>query len=96
MFSQDDRSEILTSYFERLEKELEITLETVVTKLFNPVTGNFTQCYIFLTNHINVQVFCDYFDENNTLPLQNRIDMILAGGGSEGIIPSGVTVKKNK
>ena len=28
--------------------------------------------------------------------IQDRIDMILAGGGSEGIIPSGVTVKKNK
>jgi len=86
MFSQDDRSKILISYFERLEKEIKITLETVVTKLFNPVTGNFTQCYIFLSNHFNVQVFCDYFDENNTLPLQNRIDMILETPRSKIII----------
>ncbi len=86
LFSQDDRSRILISYFERLEKELKITFETVVTKLLNSVTGNFTHCYIFMSNHFNVQVFCDYFDENNTLQLQNRIDNILKTPRSKIII----------
>ena len=77
MFSQDDRSKILISYFERLEKELNTTIEFVVTKTFNPITGNFTRCYIFLSNIFHVQVFCDYFDENNISMLQSSINKIL-------------------
>lgn len=86
MFSQDDRSEILTSYFERLEKELNMTITFVLTKTFNPVTGNFTRCYIFLSNNFHVQVFCDYFDENNISLLQNRISRILKTPNSKIII----------
>jgi hypothetical protein len=86
MFSQDDRSEILTSYFERLEKELDMTITFVLTKTFNPVTGNFTRCYIFLSNNFHVQVFCDSFDEHNISLLQNTINKILKTPHSKIII----------